>query len=300
MTEAHLAEGAGHFSCDLQRIQTKPSQSLHIRDLDAVDELSGEHALGGQIPAHSRDVDVWAPPKLKCRSCPVPRLSNEVEFTLEGHSKVGKEPKELKVRKEVGNDAEHDANGAQVSIHLAGEVRVLDLDSHLLAVSGHSLVHLRQRRCRDGLSRKLAEVHAWRGAKFPDDGRMHLLIRAIPCLVLQSGQDRRHLLRQNVVHGRDILPELGVDAAMGLAEAEHAVRGAHMCIQQRFLVLGGRLVQPAQIPLVICSNTCARGHGVRETRRGVHCLAKDFADTFIGGDSSDAKGPTAENKTAPH
>lgn len=56
------------------------------------------------------------------------------------HSKVWKQPQELKVREEARDDVEHNADGPQVRVHLAGQVGVLDLHGDLMPVSSDGMV----------------------------------------------------------------------------------------------------------------------------------------------------------------
>ena len=193
-----LAVGLHHDPRDLVRVDARRDQLVRRRDLDAVDVLHREDPLGRVLPHDLGDAHVRAVPQLARDPLRALPLDHEIEFARDVVRHLPDEHAEVPFRLDAGQDADEQADRAQVRLDHPPDSRVLHLHRHIATVVRERTVHLRQRGRGDGLAREAREGLLRRGAQLAAHLRDHLVVGARGHGILQPAEHGHQFRRRDI------------------------------------------------------------------------------------------------------
>mmetsp|Transcript_86475 Transcript_86475/g.242045 ORF Transcript_86475/g.242045 Transcript_86475/m.242045 type:complete len:418 (-) Transcript_86475:103-1356(-) len=262
----HLREGVANQGGAILGVEADGAERVGVVRLrETLAELHGQHALRRKFPEHPWHVDARREMRKLCGGGLAGRgLELEIKLAREVFLEVLHDPHQVIAPRHLLDLSAHRLEDGEIRGHLLPELRVLHFHCDAVAVPQHCLVHLRERRCRNGLvleaGQRTAAVQG-RGRPVPQRYALHEDLGNLGrCLVRGVvGEDRECLgvlpwhasVASASTDRRDELRCLHIKAPVHRRHLHAAIRTARVAAVEGVPVLLGAFLEILQAALIV-------------------------------------------------
>ncbi len=205
--EDHLAIGANDLPRELFSVDAGLIDRRGVAHLHAVDEVGRQNVSRRQLGDDAREDDHRIGGEVLREALDVLRLTREIELLGDHLADLVVVGVEALHRHENLHDAHDAADRLEIEPRDRVDVTMLHLDGDARAIFQIGLVHLPERRARDGPAFEAAEELIDRASEIGEDALLDVRERARRHLVLEALEARSKLLGEEVGHDAEELAD---------------------------------------------------------------------------------------------